>query len=220
MTQHRLDASPETVHWGYFDAARKPLLTIENGDVVTISTVSGVPAQMPPQDLPFKLPKALADIHATQTQQLPGHICTGPVAVRGAKPGMTLEVQIQSIGLNYDWGYNMIRPMTGALPEDFAEPRVIHIPLDRQRMVGRLPWGLDIPLRPFFGVMAVAPPAGWGSISTLPPRRTAATWTTRNWWQGRRSIFQSISTARCSRSATAMARRATAKSMSTPSRQA
>ncbi len=49
MTQHRLDASPETVHWGYFDAARKPLLTIENGDVVTISTVSGVPAQMPPQ---------------------------------------------------------------------------------------------------------------------------------------------------------------------------
>jgi acetamidase/formamidase len=171
MTHHRLDASPETVHWGYFDAARKPLLTIENGDVVTISTVSGVPAQMPPKDSPFKLPKALADIHATQTQRLPGHICTGPVAVRGAKPGMTLEVQIQSIELNYDWGYNMIRPMTGALPDDFSEPRVIHIPLDRQRMVGRLPWGLDIPLRPFFGVMAVAPPAGWGVVSTIQPRK-------------------------------------------------
>jgi acetamidase/formamidase len=168
---HRLDASPDTVHWGYFDAACKPLLTIENGDVVTISTVSGVPAQMPPPDSSFKLPQALADIHAAQTPRLPGHICTGPVAVRGAKAGMTLEVHIQSIELNYAWGYNMIRPLTGALPDDFSEPRVIHIPLDRQRMVGRLPWGLEIPLRPFFGVMAVAPPAGWGVISTIPPRK-------------------------------------------------
>jgi acetamidase/formamidase len=171
MTQHRLDASPETVHWGYFDAERKPLLTIADGETVTISTVSGTPAQMPPKGSDFKLPKALADIHATQTQRLPGHICTGPVEVRGAKAGMTLEVQIQSIELNYDWGYNMIRPLSGALPDDFDRMRVIHLPLDRKRMVGRLPWGLEIPLRPFFGVMAVAPPAGWGTVSTIPPRR-------------------------------------------------
>lgn len=38
-------------------------------------------------------------------------------------------------------------------------------------MMGRLPWGQEIPLRPFFGVMAVAPPAAWGRITTLPPRR-------------------------------------------------
>ena len=38
-------------------------------------------------------------------------------------------------------------------------------------MTGRLPWGLELPLQPFFGVMAVAPPAAWGSVSTLPPRR-------------------------------------------------
>jgi len=38
-------------------------------------------------------------------------------------------------------------------------------------MVGRLPWGLNIPLRPFFGVMAVAPPAGWGMVSTIQPRK-------------------------------------------------
>ena len=30
---------------------------------------------------------------------------------------------------------------------------------------------MDLPLKPFFGVMAVAPPAPWGSVSTLPPRR-------------------------------------------------
>jgi acetamidase/formamidase len=38
-------------------------------------------------------------------------------------------------------------------------------------MIGRLPWCLELPLSPFFGVMAVAPPPGWGSVSTLPPRR-------------------------------------------------
>ncbi len=170
MTKHHIEPGPDTVHWGFFDAERKPLLTVDSGETVTMSTVSGMPDQMPPANSPFKLPKALAEIHATQKPRLPGHICTGPVAVRGAKPGDVLEVRIKSIGLTYDWGYNMIRPLTGALPYDFKEKRVIHIPLDRQAMTARLPWGLTLPLRPFFGVMAVAPPAAWGAISTLPPR--------------------------------------------------
>ena len=171
MADYRLDAAPETVHWGYFDAARKPVLTIGSGERVTISTVSGMPDQMPPNGSPFSLPAPLADIHGTQSPRLPGHICTGPVAVRGAKPGQVLEVRIENIDLHYDWGYNMIRPLMGALPDDFEQKRVIHIALDRSRMVGRLPWRMEIPLRPFFGVMAVAPPPGWGVISTLPPRR-------------------------------------------------
>ena len=171
MANHRLDAAADTVHWGFFDAALKPHVTIGSGDTVTISTVSGVQDQMPPAGSPFVMPKPLVDIHASVPQRLPGHICTGPVAVRGAKAGQVLEVRIKSIELHYDWGYNMIRPLTGALPDDFKEKRVIHIPLDRQRMIGRLPWGLEIPLRPFFGVTAVAPPAGWGRISTIPPRR-------------------------------------------------
>ena len=47
MADHRLDAAPDTVHWGYFDAALKPLLSVESGDTVTISTVSGMAGQMP-----------------------------------------------------------------------------------------------------------------------------------------------------------------------------
>ena len=43
MQTHRLDASPETVHWGYFDASLKPLITVDPGDVVVMSTVSGGP---------------------------------------------------------------------------------------------------------------------------------------------------------------------------------
>jgi acetamidase/formamidase len=38
-------------------------------------------------------------------------------------------------------------------------------------MIGKLPWGLDIDLKPFFGIMAVAPPANWGAVNSPPPRR-------------------------------------------------
>ena len=167
--QHRLDAGPETVHWGYFDAALAPVLTIESGDSVTISTVSGGPEVMPRP--PLVVPPALAAIQAAHKPKLPGHICTGPVAIRNAKPGQVLEVRIKAIELHYDWGYNFSGPLRGALPDDFPELHLMHIPLDRERMTARLPWGLELPLAPFFGVMAVAPPAAWGSVSTLPPRR-------------------------------------------------
>jgi acetamidase/formamidase len=169
MTDHRLDAAPETVHWGYFDARLKPLLSVASGDTVTISTVSGMASQMPVA--PLTVPPALAAIHKSVQQKMPGHICTGPVAVKGAKAGQVLEVRIKDIQLHYGWGYNMIRPLAGALPDDFTENTLIHIPLDKDRNTGRLPWGLDLPLAPFFGVMAVAPPPQWGMISTLPPRR-------------------------------------------------
>jgi acetamidase/formamidase len=166
-----LDASRETVHWGYFDANLKPKLTIDSGETVRISTVSGSQQQMPDSASSFQIPKALADIHAAITPKFPGHICTGPVAVRGAGAGDVLEVRIKTVTLAYDWGYNMIRPQTGALPDDFPKGRVVHLPIDRARKAATLPWGLELPLHPFFGVMAVAPPHEWGAISTLPPRR-------------------------------------------------
>jgi len=82
-----------------------------------------------------------------------------------------LEVRIKAVELNQDWGYNTIRPLAGALPDDFKSMRLIHIPLDKKRMVGTLPWGLEIGLKPFFGIMAVAPPPAWGMINSPPPRR-------------------------------------------------
>src|SRR5258705_8004277 len=169
MANHRLDAAPETVHWGYFDARLKPLISVASGDTVTISTVSGMASQMP--GAPYVIPKALTAIQQSVPQKLPGHICTGPVAVKGAKAGQVLEVRIKDIQLHYDWGYNMIRPLAGALPDDFDTPTLIHIPLDKQKNSAKLPWGLELPLAPFFGVMAVAPPPAWGMISTLPPRK-------------------------------------------------
>jgi acetamidase/formamidase len=101
---------------------------------------------------------------------LPGHILTGPVYVEGAEPGDTLEVRIVDVRLRQDWGYNVIRPLAGTLPLEFEVSRMLNIPLDAQRMVARLPWGLDLPLHPFFGILGVAPPPAWGRITSIVPR--------------------------------------------------
>src|SRR5580700_6898263 len=169
MTHHQLHSSPETCHWGFFEAKLKPVLTIESGDEVTIETISGGPDVVPDKSR-FHVPPELAEVHAKNERMVPGHILTGPVAVTGAEPGDVLEVEILDIQLRQDWGYNLIRPLSGTLPDDFHEPRLMNIPLDKARMVGLMPWGLELPLAPFFGVMGVAPPPAWGRITSLIPR--------------------------------------------------
>jgi acetamidase/formamidase len=168
MAHHHLKASVETCRWGLFDAAHAPVLRVDSGDRVTIDTVSGGPDVLPPAG--FHVPPELLDIHQRLERHLPGHIITGPVYVNGAEPGDTLEVRVLDVRLRQDWGYNFIRPLAGTLPDEFDARQLMNIPLDAQRQVGRLPWGLDLPLHPFFGVLGVAPPAHWGRISTIVPR--------------------------------------------------
>ena len=166
-THHTLAPKPDTVHWGFLDAKVAPRLTIDSGDTVTIDTVSGGPGDI--RDTSVMLPH-----HREICEKLkpsPGpHILTGPVAVRGAEPGDTLEVRIKAIELTVDWGWNLIRPLRGTLPEDYPEYRCRIIPIDRGAMTAELPWGARIPLSPFFGIMAVAPPANYGLCSSVEPR--------------------------------------------------
>jgi acetamidase/formamidase len=169
MPHPHLEPSPDTVHWGFFDARLTPHLAIASGERITITTVSGTRELMPAP--PLKIPPALPAIHDKIAPRLGPHICTGPVAVKGARPGQVLQVDIEAIEPFYDWGYNAVRPLAGALPYDFPENRFIHIVLDRAKKSWRLPWGQEVPLAPFFGVMAVAPPPAWGAISTAPPRQ-------------------------------------------------
>lgn len=165
---HHLRSSPSTVHWGWFDAALPPVLEIESGDRITVESLSGGPSNLPGDG--FSVPPELLDVHAKSERRMPGHILTGPVAIRGAKPGDVLEVRIIDVRLRQDWGYTYVRPLAGALPNDFADVDQIHTRLDAARNVGTLPWGLEIPLRPFFGVMGIAPPKAWGAISSIEPR--------------------------------------------------
>jgi acetamidase/formamidase len=170
MTTHHLQASPQTVRWGTFDASYPPLLTVQSGDTVVLECVSGPPEAMPPAQSGLKIPPALAAIHQSNLPRAGGHIVTGPVAVAGAAPGDMLEVHIDKIELGNDWGYCGFRPLAGTLPEDFGERFMMHIPVDRAARTCRLPWGTELPLRPFFGVMGVAPPSAYGTISTIQPR--------------------------------------------------
>lgn len=166
---HHLKASPETCHWGYFDARVPPALTIASGESVTIESVSGTVETLPPAG--FHVPPELHAIHAAQ-KGLPfgPHILTGAVAVEGAWPGDVLQVDIEAVSLRQDWGYNLNRPLAGTLPDDFPHFHMMNIPLDKTRMVGTLPWGLELPLSPFFGVMGVAPPLEWGRCTSIIPR--------------------------------------------------
>jgi acetamidase/formamidase len=169
MATHELNAGPDTVHWGFFDGTLEPRLEIASGDTVVLRTVSGGP-DIVPDDPSFEVLDAHRAIHATDPKNTRGHIMTGPVAVEGAEPGDMLEVRIDNIDLAYNWGWNRIRPLAGTLPEDFPTRKVTHIPLDAERMTGRLPWGVDLPLAPFFGVMGTAPPPEWGRIPSTVPR--------------------------------------------------
>ena len=137
---------------------------------MVLECVSGAPEVMPPPGSGFRIPPALAAIHASNLPRAGGHILTGPVAVAGAMPGDMLEVRIDKIELGNDWGYCGFRPLAGTLPEDFPERYLSHIPVDRAKRTCTLPWGTELALAPFFGVMGVAPPPAYGTISTIQPR--------------------------------------------------
>src|SRR5205823_2426052 len=70
------------------------------------------------------------------------------------------------------YAYNAFSPRGGFLPQDF-QSRMKIVPLDAARMIGRFADGIEIPLRPFFGSMGVAPPPGSGRISSAPPGKHA-----------------------------------------------
>jgi acetamidase/formamidase len=170
MAKHTIPATPKTTHWGMFDAALPPIATIQSGDTVIFECVSGGPEVMPPPGSGLAVPPALAAIHEADPPRLGAHIMTGPVAIAGAEPGDMLEIRIEEIALGADWGFCGFRPLAGTLPEDFPKRYLSHIPVDRVKKTCLLPWGTELPLAPFFGVIGVAPPAAYGRISTVEPR--------------------------------------------------
>ncbi len=168
----KLPATPKTVAWGYYDAAAPPVLHIHSGDTVVFDTLltnsptglerAGVP--------PEQVQQNLRDIYKEVSNKGPGgHILNGPVYVEEAEPGDTLEVRIQKIELAIPYAYNGFGPNRGFLPEDFPYRKIKIIPLDKERMVATFAPGIEIPLRPFFGSMGVAPPEAFGRIDSAPP---------------------------------------------------
>ncbi|HLK48105.1 MAG TPA: acetamidase/formamidase family protein [Bryobacteraceae bacterium] len=169
---YQLEAGPRTMAWGYYWAGAKPVLTVKSGDVVEIQTVSGNPetlqqAGLPADQIQPELRQTYAEV-PRESRGPGGHLLTGPVAIEGAQPGDVLEVRIRSIRLDVPYAYNSFG-RNGFLADVFPQGRTKIIPLDRQRMIGHFGSGIELPLKPFFGSMGVAPPAAAGKINSAPP---------------------------------------------------
>lgn len=171
MSQHHTVACrPNNCHWGFFDAALPPVLTVASGDTVAVDCVSAGGRDILPTDPAFEILDDQRAIHGALTQRLGGHVMTGPIAVDGAEPGDVLQIDILSIECRQNWGYTRIRPLAGTLPDDFPIHKIWHSAIDRQRGIATLPWGAEIELAPFFGVMGVAPPPVYGACTSIVPR--------------------------------------------------
>ena len=167
---HRLEATPATVAYGYYWSEAKPVLRIQSGDILDVDTLlTSTPDRLEKAGVPADEIQASlrAIVEQVKDRGPGGHILTGPVYVEGAEPGDALEVKVLSIDLPIAYGYN---GCSGFIRENCtpgAGPRIIR--MDRQRMVGHFAPGIEIPLRPFFGSMGVAPPPARGRVSSNPP---------------------------------------------------
>jgi acetamidase/formamidase len=171
-----LQATPSTVAYGYYDAATPPVMRIASGDIVRIHTlITSTPARLEGAGVAKdQVEPALREVVEKVTNKGPGgHILTGPIFIDGAEPGDVLEVRIRKIDLAIPYSYNAFSTRGGFLPKDFTAGAMKIVPLDAKRMVGRFADGIEIPLRPFFGSMGVAPPPAAGRVGSAPPGRHA-----------------------------------------------
>src|SRR5215470_17246452 len=117
---HRLEATPDTVAYGYYWSDAKPVLRIASGDIIDVDTLlTNNPAGLARAGVPDnKIQGSLKAIvtEVTGERRGPGgHILTGPVYVEGAEPGDVLEVKTLSIDFSIDYGYN---GCSGFIPEN------------------------------------------------------------------------------------------------------
>jgi len=167
---HRLEATPQTVAYGYYWSEAKPVLTIASGDIIDVDTLlTNTPMRLErsgvkPEDIQ---PSLRAIVDGVTDKGPGGHILTGPVFVDGAQPGDALEVKVLSIDLPIAYGYN---GCSGFLRDNCtAGATTMILPLDRTAMTATFAPGIVIPLKPFFGSMGVAPPPEAGRVSSNPP---------------------------------------------------
>ena len=169
VERHEIPASPDTMVWGYLEAKRPAVLSIASGDVVTLHSFPAGGVETLPAD-PALVDPAYRCALDTVPQGPGPHFITGPVHVEGAMPGDTLQIDILNVKIRQDWGFVAILPLLGTLPEDFTDYEIVHALIDHRRNVATMPWGTELPLAPFFGILATAPPAAWGRVGSPVPR--------------------------------------------------
>ena len=166
---HTISSAPENMVWGYLDSALKPVARIASGDTVTLTSFPAGGKECLPPDASRVPADYMAALDSLQQSGGP-HFITGPVFVEGAEPGDVLQVDILDARPTMDWGFVAILPLLGTLPDEFTDYETIHPTIDAAKGICTLPWGVEVPLDPFFGIMGVAPPPAWGRCGSPVPR--------------------------------------------------
>lgn len=142
-----------------FSSAIKPVLRVKSGAVIEVFTEEA-------SDQEFKIDSKHADVNTINADLI--HPISGPVYVEGAKPGDIITVKLLEIEIG-DWGWLGIFPGFGILDEEFTEPYLRTFKLDDKNRTINFKDRINIKLKPFPGVMGVAP-ATEEMLTTIPPR--------------------------------------------------
>ncbi len=153
MKEHYLGAEPTHSVWNRDLPAR---LVVEPGDIVHMEYTDASGGQV-------RRDSTVEDFLAIDRSRI--HALTGPVAVRGAVPGDVLEVKVLDVA-HHGWAWTSVIPGLGFLDERFTEPYLLQWELEGEFSHSLAP--AVVPLRPFCGVMGVAPSAP-GTFKTRPP---------------------------------------------------
>jgi acetamidase/formamidase len=162
-----LPSTPKTVRRGIISPDSKPVMTIKSGDTVVIDTIShgGLADEGPvkffaKEGIPEKgVLKDAVDVMTVSRQEgFGGHVLTGPIYVTGAEPGDLLEVRIKAVTPRVPYGVNNAGSGGAAadmIPGNARGSYVIKF--DPRKKIAFFSPDITIPLRPFMGIMAVAP---------------------------------------------------------------
>jgi acetamidase/formamidase len=166
VTLHEIPLERRTLH-GHFSRDLEPVLEIDSGDSIAFSAPDagwGIG--------PFDADGMRPRFEPRDPELDRGHPLIGPVAVRGALAGQTLEVRIDEVRVG-TWGVTdaggWSTPLNERLGMADGESATLIWDLDADAGVGRDRAGREVTLAPFLGVIGM-PPDETGIHSTAPPR--------------------------------------------------
>ena len=154
-----------------WNAALPPALTIRSGDTVHFGCPDSSGGQISRRS-------TVADFVSIDRSRI--HTLVGPVFVEDARPGDVLEIQILRVR-HGGWGWTSIAPGLGLLDRRFAQPHLFLWELEEHVTRSLVP--ATVVLRPFCGVMGVAP-AQDGQFPTRPPGPFGGNMDVRNLCEG------------------------------------
>lgn len=161
-----------------WSAAIPPVLRVPPGTVIEAYTAEASAGQL-------TAASGVGDLATLSFD--PIHPLTGPVYVEGAEPGDVLAVTLHEIEVG-DWGWTAVVPGFGFLADEFTEPWLRTFELGPDATHAEFGDGIRVPLRPFAGVMGVAP-ATDSMLSTIPPRRNGGNMDNRHMTAGTTVYF-------------------------------